>query len=118
MKILKRITAIMLATGVLLLSGCNNEVKNKENLESVLQSNPNTSDTSSGGLFEKPGHYGYSINSDKCDSEYNGEEITATYTITNSGDEAIYGVTLYVNGVQTEFKLNESTETETNHIFN
>ena len=118
MKILKRITAIMLATGVLLLSGCNNEVKNKENLESVLQSNQNTSDTSSAGLFEKPGHYGYGINSDKCDAEYNGEEITATYTITNSGDEAIYGVTLYVNGVQTEFKLNESTETETNHIFN
>ena len=118
MKILKRITAIILATGVLLLSGCNNEVKNKENLESIFQNNPNTSDTSSGGLFEKPGHYGYGINSDKCDAEYNGEEITATYTITNSGDEAIYGVTLYVNGVQTEFKLNDSTETETNHIFN
>ncbi len=118
MKLFKRITAIILATGTLLLSGCNNEVKNKENLESILQNNPNTSDTSSGGLFEKPGHYGYGINSDKCDNEYNGEEITATYTITNSGDEAIYGVTLYVNGVQTEFKLNESTETETNHIFN
>ncbi|MBR4306053.1 MAG: hypothetical protein IKT78_04335, partial [Ruminiclostridium sp.] len=118
MKTLKQITATMLAIGILLSSGCNSQATNKENLESILQSNQNTSDTSSGGLFEKPGHYGYSINSDKCDNEYNGEEITATYTITNSGDEAIYGVTLYVNGVQTEFKLNESTETETNHIFN
>jgi len=118
MKTFKKITNIILTLGILLLNGCSNQVTNKENLESVLQSNQNTSDTSSGELFEKPGHYGYGINSDKCDVEYNGEEITATYTITNSGDEAIYGVTLYVNGVQTEFKLNESTEIKTNHIFN
>ena len=120
MKILKRITAIILATSILLLSGCNNEVKNKENLESVLQNSQssqesdNSSDASS---EERPGgSQRLHFDLENIPTEYNGGELSMTCSVSNGDFPETMGVFIYVNGIQMPCKVNDSEEALDYHV--